>query len=107
MAEQREHNGRHHLVAYNYTLPDDAWHVELSEAVSAPRRRPNSPNSPASLPGQPFLIAEVPADDPSREPMIHVDPRRDHAVPFEVMRWFMGHVAVEVERCRTRLLTAE
>jgi hypothetical protein len=49
------------------------------------------------------LSAEVPDEDPLREPTIHFDPRRDHAIPFEVMRWFMGRVADEVERCHAAM----
>lgn len=103
MAQLREHDGRHYVVAFKYSLPDDAWQVELSEAVPSPASWADLPNSPAMLPGQPFLSAEVPDEDPSREPTIHFDPRRDHAIPFEVMRWFMNHVAGEVERCRAAM----
>ncbi|MFE1285889.1 hypothetical protein [Streptomyces sp. NPDC058751] len=35
-AELREHAGRHYAVQFHYALPDDAWAVELSEAVPAP-----------------------------------------------------------------------
>ncbi|GGW16592.1 hypothetical protein GCM10018980_20050 [Streptomyces capoamus] len=35
-AELREHAGRHYAIQFHYALPDDAWAVELSEAVPAP-----------------------------------------------------------------------
>lgn len=47
----REHAGRHFAVQFHYALPDNAWSVELSEAVSAPVSWADIPGSPSHLPG--------------------------------------------------------
>ncbi len=100
VAELREHGGRHYAVQFHYALPDDAWRVELSEALPAPVSWSKIPDAPAHLPGPPFVVAVVPHEDPSAEPTVHIHGQGEHVIPYEVMRWFMEKVAEEVERCR-------
>jgi len=40
MSELRIHAGCHYVVVANYSLPDDAWFIELSETVPCPSRKP-------------------------------------------------------------------
>lgn len=103
MSERRVHDGRHYAVQYHYALPDDAWCVELSEAVPAPTSWADIPGASTHLPGAPFLVAVIPDEDPSREPTVHVHDRDETVIPFVIMRWFMDLVADEVERCRSEL----
>jgi hypothetical protein len=103
MPEVREHAGRHYAVQWHYALPDNAWAVELSEAVPAPDSWADNPDAVTHLPGPPFLVALVPDEDPALEPTVHVTGPGEHVVPYPVMVWFMEHVAAEVERCRTAL----
>ncbi|WP_328708408.1 hypothetical protein [Microbispora hainanensis] len=74
--------------------------MELSEAVPAPAAGADIPNAETHLPGSAFITAMVPDEDPTREPTIHVHGNGEHAVPYEVMRWYMEKVAQEIERCR-------
>ena len=103
MSELREHGGRRFAVQFHYSLPTDAWCVELSEAVPAPESWADRPDSPAYLSGPSFITAEVPDEDPKADPTIHVRSPEGYAVPYEVMLWFMEKVAEEVERCRTAM----
>ena len=103
MPELREHGGRHYAVRFHYALPDDSWAVELSEAVPAPAAWADIPDAEAHVPGQAFLVAYVPDEDPELEPTVHTHSHDEHVIPYEIMRWFMGHVAEEVERCRAAL----
>ncbi|MFF3325749.1 hypothetical protein [Streptomyces sp. NPDC002889] len=96
--EEREHGGRWYAVQFTYALPDDAWRVELSEMVPVPEW-----GADARIPGQDFMAALVPDEDPSREPEVHVHSPDGRAVPYEIVCWFMDHVADEVARCRTAL----
>ncbi|MFI5681285.1 hypothetical protein [Streptomyces cellulosae] len=99
-AELREHAGRHYAIQFHYALPDDAWAVELSEAVPAPAAWAENPNAERHLPGAAFLVAFVPDEDPNLEPTVHIHSHDEHVIPCEIMRWFMEQVAEQVERCR-------
>jgi hypothetical protein len=100
MTELRAHAGRHYAVQFHYALPDDAWCVELSEAVPAPAAWADIPNTETHLPGTAFMVAVIPDEDPSLEPTVHIHSHDEHVIPFEIMRWFMEQVAEQVERCR-------
>ncbi|MFF8866237.1 hypothetical protein ACF08B_29765 [Streptomyces sp. NPDC015139] len=99
-AELREHAGRHYAIQFHYALPDDAWAVELSEAVAAPAAWAENPSAERHLPGAAFLVAFVPDEDPDLEPTVHIHSHDEHVIPYEIMRWFMEQVAGQVERCR-------
>ena len=103
MAELREHDGRRYAVQFCYSVPDDAWHIELSEAVPAPETWADLPNAVAYLPGPAFVLAVVPDEDPSAQPFVHLYSGVDRAIPYEVVQWFMEKVSAEVERCRHSL----
>ncbi|TWV56362.1 hypothetical protein FRZ03_04525 [Streptomyces misionensis] len=100
MPELRVHAGRHYAVQYHYALPDDAWCVELSEAVPAPAAWAGIPRAETHLPGHAFVVAVIPDEDPSLEPAVRIHGHDEHIVPYEIMRWFMERVAEQVERCR-------
>lgn len=102
-AELREHAGRHYAILFHYALPDDAWAVELSEAVPAPTAWTEIPNAGTHLPGAAFLVALIPDEDPSLEPTVHIHSHDEHVIPYEIMRWFMEEVAGQVERCRAAM----
>ncbi|MFB8029967.1 MULTISPECIES: hypothetical protein [unclassified Streptomyces] len=100
--ELKEHAGHHYAVLFHYALPDDAWAVELSEAVPAVAEAAESPDATVThLPGAGFLVALVPDEDPALQPAVRVWSPEEHVVPYEVMCWFMEQVADQVERCRT------
>ncbi|WP_327279857.1 MULTISPECIES: hypothetical protein [unclassified Streptomyces] len=99
-AELREHAGRHYAVQFHYALPDDAWAVELSEAVPAPATWAEDTSAERYLPGAAFMVALVPDEDPNLEPTVHIHSHDEHVIPYEVMRWFLEQVADQVERCR-------
>ncbi|WP_207915202.1 hypothetical protein [Micromonospora sp. 15K316] len=88
MAENMEHAGAHYAVQFAYDV--NAWCLELSDADAVTR-----------LPGRAFLIAVVPDEDPTQEPLIRVSSADERDVPYEVMRWFMEKVDKQVERCRS------
>ena len=50
-SEQLEHAGTRHVVLFTYAVPDDAWYVELSEAVPAPATWADIPNAETHLAG--------------------------------------------------------
>ena len=100
MPELREHAGRRYAVQFHYALPDDAWAVELSEAVPAPAAWAEVSNAETHLPGPAFLVAFVPDEDPTLEPTVHIHSHDEHVIPYEIMRWFMEQVGGQVERCR-------
>ncbi|MFI8529969.1 hypothetical protein ACIGMX_06935 [Streptomyces aquilus] len=100
MPELRVHAGRHFAVQFHYALPDDAWCVELSEAVPVPAAWVEIPNAETYLPGAAFMVAVIPDEDPSLEPAVHILSHDEHVIPYEIMRWFMEQVAEQVERCR-------
>ncbi|MFF4845555.1 hypothetical protein [Streptomyces collinus] len=99
-AELREHAGRHYAVRFHYALPDDAWAVELSEAVPAPSVWAEDPSAERRLPGAAFIVAFAPDEDPNLEPTVHINSHDEKVVPYEIMRWFMDQVPDQVERCR-------
>ncbi|MCO1578746.1 hypothetical protein M8C13_23620 [Crossiella sp. SN42] len=107
MSELRVHAGRHYAVQFHYALSDDAWCVELSEAVPAPAAWAEIPHAETHLPGDAFLVAVIPDEDPHREPTVHIHSHEERAIPYEIMRWFMEQVAEEVERCRIALAQGE
>ncbi|GLY64971.1 hypothetical protein [Amycolatopsis taiwanensis] len=43
-------------------------------------------------------MAVIPDEDPDLEPTVHS--HDEHVIPYGIMRWFMEHVAEQVERCR-------
>ncbi|MFE5398683.1 hypothetical protein ACFQ9U_29515 [Streptomyces sp. NPDC056568] len=96
--ELHEHLGRHYAVLFHYALPDDAWAVELSEAVPTAAESPDS--AVTHSPGPAFLVALVPDEDPNLQPTVRMWSPDERVVPYEVMRWFMRQVADQVERCR-------
>ncbi|WP_406156328.1 hypothetical protein OG298_01495 [Streptomyces sp. NBC_01005] len=100
MPELRVHAGRHYAVQFHYALPDDAWCVELSEAVPAPAAWAEIPNAETHLPGAAFMVVVIPDEDPSLEPAVHIHSHDEQVIPYEIMRWFMEQVAEQVERCR-------
>jgi hypothetical protein len=100
MPEFRDHAGKRYAIVFHYALPDDAWCVELSEAVPLPPRSAGMPTAMTHLPGSAFLVAYIPDEDPDLEPTVHVHSDDEHVIPYEIMRWFMEEVAGQVERCR-------
>lgn len=102
-AELRDHADRHYAIQFHYALPDDAWAVELSEAVPAPAAWAEIPNAATHLPGAAFLVAFVPDEGPNLEPTVHIHSHDEHVIPYEIMRWFMEQVADLVKRCRAAL----
>ncbi|MFB8027855.1 MULTISPECIES: hypothetical protein [unclassified Streptomyces] len=97
-AELREHAGRHYAIQFHYDLLDDAWALELSEAVPAPTEW-----TVTHLPGAPFMGALVPDESPNLEPTVHMHSHGRHVIPYEIMCWFMDEVADQVERCRAAM----
>ncbi|MFG3024710.1 hypothetical protein ACGFZQ_40410 [Streptomyces sp. NPDC048254] len=100
MPELRVHAGRHYAVQFHYALPDDAWRLELSEAVPAPAAWAEIPNAETHLSGAAILVAVIPDEDPDLEPIVHIRSHDEHVIPYEIMRWFMEQVAEQVKRCR-------
>jgi len=103
MSETREHGGRHCAVVANYSLPDDAWFIELSETVPAPDPRTVDPDAPRHVVDDVRLWAVVPDGDPSLEPTIRFRSADKHVIPYEIVCWFMEKVGEEVERCRAAM----
>ncbi|MGC5039904.1 hypothetical protein ACPXCS_33455 [Streptomyces sp. DT190] len=101
--ELRVHAGSHYAIQFHYALSDDAWCVELSEAVAAPAAWAEIPNAEAHLPGAGFLVAVIPDEDPSLEPTVPIHSHDEHVILYEIMRWFMEQVAEQVERYRLAL----
>ncbi|MFF4243651.1 hypothetical protein ACFYY2_04145 [Streptomyces sp. NPDC001822] len=106
-AELREHAGHHYAVQFHYALPDDSWAVELSEAVPAPGAVTETPNAATRVPGQAFLVALIPDEDPGLEPTVRIHSPDEHVIPYEIMQWFMEQVADQAERCRTAFEQSE
>ncbi len=100
MAELRVHDGRRYAVQFHYAVPDDAWCVELSEAVPAPAAWAEIPNAETHLPGPAFLVAVIPDEAPDQEPTVRIHSRDEQVIPYAVMCWFMERVAEQVEGCR-------
>jgi hypothetical protein len=98
------HAGRRYAVKFTYAVPDDAWYVELSEAIPAPESGAGIPGTDSHLPGPAFMTAIVPDEGPTREPTITILSAPDRLIPYVVMRWFMQHVADEVARSRSGVM---
>ncbi len=80
------HPNGYYAIAAMYSVLDDAWYLEL-DLVAEQRT---------------LVTAVVPDEDPAREPTVCFDPRGRHLdIPYEVMRWFMDHVAGEIRRVRS------
>ncbi|KOX25117.1 MULTISPECIES: hypothetical protein [unclassified Streptomyces] len=99
-----EHAGRHYAVLFHYALPDDAWAVELSEAVPTAAEGTEGTENPDAvvthLPGPAFLVTHVPDEDPNPQPTVRVWSPAERLAPYEVMRWYMEQVADRARRCR-------
>jgi hypothetical protein len=104
--EQFEHGKLQYAVQHSYDLGDDAWCVELSEALRAPQAWAEIPGAVSHVPGSAFVIAVVPDEDPRREPTIHFCGGAERDIPYQVMRWFMEKVTEEVERCHLALIAS-
>ncbi|MFE4850517.1 hypothetical protein [Streptomyces sp. NPDC056690] len=78
MPELREHAGRRYAVQHHHALPDDAWCLELSEAVLV---QAESPNPVTYRAGRTFLAAYIPDGDPDLEPTIHIHGHDEHVTP--------------------------
>ncbi|WP_328942366.1 hypothetical protein OG259_12740 [Streptomyces sp. NBC_00250] len=79
------HEGAAYALQILYSVPDDAWYLELDHV--ADRRT--------------LVTAVVPDEDPAREPTVCVDPvSGHHRIPYDVMCWFMEHVAEEIRTSR-------
>lgn len=100
MPELREHADRWYAVQFHYALADDAWAVELSEAVPAPADWADIPGAASHVPGLAFLVTYVPDEDPDAEPAVHVHSQDEHVIPFEIIQWFMQLSGDRVEQCR-------
>ncbi|BAU86300.1 hypothetical protein SLA_5422 [Streptomyces laurentii] len=75
-----------YALTFHYSLPEDAWHVELDD-LAAGRRM--------------VVTAIVPDEDPAREPTLCWDPAvAGREIPYDVMRWFMEHVEEEIRTSR-------
>ncbi|MGC4850002.1 hypothetical protein ACLQ3F_22430 [Micromonospora sp. DT15] len=85
-----------------YSVPDEAWYLELSETEPAPPAWADLPGAVDHLPGPSILLAVVPDEDPVRVPTVAFG-GGEQVVPYPVMRWFMEHVAEEVERSRAAM----
>jgi hypothetical protein len=99
----RGHAGRLYSISAGYLGDEDAWMLELSEAKPAPASWSTIPGAGTHLPGDTFLTAMVPDEDPKREPTLHLYAPEGHEVPYEIMLWFMENVAAEVARCRAEM----
>ncbi|MEU5415394.1 hypothetical protein [Streptomyces clavifer] len=98
MPELREHAGRHYAVQHIYSLSENSWCLELSEAVPMD----TEPSSPlVHRNGRIFLAAFVPDEDPDLEPTLRIDSQGERVVPYDIVCWFMEQVAEQVARCRT------
>jgi hypothetical protein len=102
VAHLRQHAGRFYAVLFHYAVHDDAWRLELSEAVPVQEASANCSESKYTH-GQAIVSALVPDEDPSAEPTIEVFSPRGHVLPYEIMCWFMEFVREEVGGCRAAL----
>jgi tRNA (Thr-GGU) A37 N-methylase len=81
MPELREHAGHHYAIQCHYALPDDAWRVELSEAVLAPA-------SWAEIPGADVALhARSPRNNP-QWPTTGTFVHRNHRRPNQLAQSF-------------------
>jgi hypothetical protein len=105
-SELMEQAGVVYAVEHLYSVPDDAWRVELSEAVPAPASWRSIAHAKTHLAGPAFITAIVPDEDPSRPPSVHFAAGAEREVPYAVVSWFMESVGAEVERARLALSEA-
>ncbi|WP_406384213.1 hypothetical protein [Streptomyces sp. NBC_01618] len=74
--------GQGYAIGRRYSVPDDAWYLELAET---------------DPPGRTFLTAIVPDEDPDRTPTVCFDEQTGHRdIPYAVMNRFMEDVAEDV-----------
>ncbi|MGW5641067.1 hypothetical protein [Streptomyces sp. NPDC003832] len=79
------HPSRDYAITAMYSVPDDAWYLEL-DLLREHRA---------------LVTAVVPDEDPRREPTVCFDPQGRHLdIPYEVLRWFMDQVADEIRTAR-------
>lgn len=104
MPYMREHNGIHYAIQHMYSVPDDAWYLELCLA-SAPTGDLDGEWFGGIVEMDTFLIAIVPDEDPSREPVLSI--HRQHELPYSVLCWFMGYVVDEIDRAKLAMAQAE
>ncbi|MFF5974616.1 hypothetical protein ACFY7C_24150 [Streptomyces sp. NPDC012769] len=79
------HSSGRYSLTYLYSVPDDAWYVELDE-VDGLRQ---------------LAIGIVPDEDPAREPTVCFDTRGgERHIPYDVLRWFMKAVDEEIRTSR-------
>ncbi|MEU7019816.1 hypothetical protein ABZ990_04050 [Streptomyces sp. NPDC046203] len=75
-----------YALTFHYSLPDDAWYVELDDLAAG---------------GRTVLTGVVPDEDPAREPTVRYDPVAGHQdIPYDVMRWFLENVEEEIRTSR-------
>ncbi|MBF9073906.1 hypothetical protein [Streptacidiphilus fuscans] len=100
MPELRKHAGRHYAVRFRYALPDNAWAVELSEAVPAPDAWAHMLVVAADVDGR-LQVRVLIGDEGHQEVRPgQVGLRVGDVGPYQIMRWFMEQVTGQVERCR-------
>ncbi|MFH8787094.1 hypothetical protein [Streptomyces roseoverticillatus] len=79
------HPGGDYAITVIYSVPADAWHLEL-ELVAEQLT---------------LVLASVPDEDPAREPTMSFDAGGRHLhVPRDVMHWFMDRVDEEIRTSR-------
>jgi hypothetical protein len=103
VSELRIHGGRHYTIVTNYSLPDDAWFIELSETVPAQDPGTAGPDTPRHVVDDVRVWAVVPDEDPTIEPTIRFLSSDKHVIPYEIMRWFMDTVSEDVAACRAAM----
>ncbi|MFD5270887.1 hypothetical protein [Streptomyces sp. NPDC058335] len=80
-----EHPSGDYAITETYSVPDDAWYLELNLARDQ----------------RTLVTAIVPDEDPAREPTLCFTPERRHLdIPYEVMRWFMDRIDDEIRTSR-------
>lgn len=81
-----QHAGQGYAIERFYSVPDDAWYLELAETDPS---------------GRTFLTAIVADEDPDRTPTVCFDEQTGHRdIPYAVMTWFMEETAEEVRSSR-------
>lgn len=96
----REHGDRVFAIVAGYDVRDEAWMLELSEAGPAADSWADRSETAAHLPGQPFIVARVPDEDPTLEPTIYLGNGGGNEIPYEILRWFVSAIDDEIARCR-------
>lgn len=90
-SEVWEDDGEPYHFQWAHVEAEEAWIFELSEGRRAPASWAGTPHEDAIMPGT--MMVAVVAHDPDVEkpPYVRFDP--EQAVPFELMRRFVGRVA--------------